>query len=98
MEMVSKQALEVDPDDPTACVVNETFSAVVEAKNVKKVENDFFLTLVPIVQHANDQYVYQFPKTNREDYGERQSAEEMKRQLSKSGSQGWDFIDLLSAV
>lgn len=96
MEMVSEQALEVDPDDPTACVVNETFSAVVEAKNVKKVENDFFLTLVPIVQHANDQYVYQFPKTNREDYGERQSAEEMKRQLSKSGSQGWDFIDLLS--
>merc|ERR1712194_152396 len=96
MEMVSEEALEVNLEDPKVCSVNDTFTAVVEARNVKKVETNFFLTLVPIVQHVNDKLVYQFPKANREDYGERQSPEEMKKQLSKSGSQGWDFIDLLS--
>lgn len=97
MEMVSEEALQPHPTDPKISLVNETFTAVVEAKNTPTVTNDFFLTLVPIVQHVSDTFVYQFPKTNREDYGERpQSPEELKRQLSKSGSQGWDFIDLLS--
>lgn len=96
MEMVSEEALRVDAEDPRSCAVHETFTAVVEAKNVTRVENSFFLTLVPIVQHSNEKFVYQFPRANREDYGERQTPEQMKNQLSKSGSQGWDFIDLLS--
>ena len=95
MEMVAEGALEVG-NDPKVCHINETYTAIQESKASKTVENDFFLTLVPIVQHVSKTFVYQFPKANREDLGQIQNADAMKKQLSKSGSQGWDFIDLLS--
>eukprot|EP00957_Ditylum_brightwellii_P187234 14259959-Ditylum_brightwellii.AAC.1 len=50
MEMVAEQALEVGPN-PGFCYVNETFTAIQEGKASKTVENNFFLTVVPIVQH-----------------------------------------------
>mmetsp|Transcript_28962 Transcript_28962/g.45026 ORF Transcript_28962/g.45026 Transcript_28962/m.45026 type:complete len:476 (+) Transcript_28962:92-1519(+) len=94
MEMVAEEALEIGPK-PGFCAVNETFTAIMEGKESKEVENNFFLTVVPIVQHQSTVFVCQYPWANR-DYGEPQSKDMMKRQLSKSGSQGWNFIDLLS--
>ena len=95
MEMVAEGAIEIGPD-PKLCQVNETFTALQESKESKTVENDFFLTVVPIVQHSSTIFVHQFPKANRDFLGQIQNADQMKQQLSKSGSQGWDFIDLLS--
>lgn len=95
MEMVAEGALEISPD-PKLCQVNDTFTAIQESKESKTVENDFFLTVVPIVQHVSTTFVYQFPKANRDFLGQTQTADEMRKQLSKSGSQGWEFIDLLS--
>ena len=94
MEMVAEQALEVGPK-PGFCYVNETFTAIQEGKDSKTVENNFFLTLVPIVQHQSKVFICEFPFANR-DLGPPQTKDDLKRQLAKSGSQGWDFIDLLS--
>jgi len=58
------------------------------------VENNFFLCTVPIIQHESDVFVSTFPKKNRE--GEMQTHDAMKQQLQKSGTNGWEFIDLLS--
>lgn len=94
MEMVAEQALEVGPN-PGFCGVNETFTVIQEGKESKTVENNFLLTLVPIVQHQSKTFITQFPMANRE-HGPAQTQEEMKHQLSKSGIQGWTFIELLS--
>lgn len=94
MQMVAEEALEIG-EKPGFCDVNETFTAIQEGKNSKTVENNFFLMLVPIEQHQSDTFICKFPEANR-DHGRGQTHDEMKRQLSKSGSQGWSFIDLLS--
>jgi len=110
MEMVAEGALEVLPgekgegcdaggDNPGYCKVNETFTAIMEGKETPKVENNFFLTTIPIVQHNSERFVSMFPPSNRDslgDGGRIQSREEMKRQLQKSGKNGWTFADLLS--
>ncbi len=93
MEMVAEGALTVG-DNPGFCTVEDTFTAIQEGKESKTVENNFFLTVVPIVQHSSETFVSQFPKANRDDMA--QSHEQMKKQLSKSGTAGWSFIDLLS--
>jgi hypothetical protein len=46
---MAEQALEVGPK-PGFCYVNETFAAIQEGKEREIVDNNFFLTLVPIVQ------------------------------------------------
>ena len=110
MEMVAEGALEVlsgekgesgdaGGDDPGYCKVNETFTAIMEGKETPKVENNFFLTTIPIVQHNSERFVSMFPPSNRDslgDGGRIQSRDEMKRQLQKSGKNGWTFADLLS--
>jgi nuclear protein localization protein 4 homolog len=48
MAMVAEEALEIDTN-PGFCKVNETFTAIQEGKESKTVENNFFLTVVPIV-------------------------------------------------
>ena len=95
MKMVAEQALDVG-EDPHFCVVNDTFTAIQEGKPSKTVENNFFLTVVPIVQHTSELFVSQFPKANRDLDDRTPSNDELKRQLSKSGSAGWTFIDLLA--
>lgn len=95
MEMVAEEALTVG-ENPGFCYVSDTFTAVQEGKESKTVENNFFLTVVPIVQHVSDTFVSQFPMANRDHDTRLQSHDEMKKQLSKSGSAGWTFIDLLS--
>jgi len=94
MEMVAEQAIFVDKDNPKVCNVNETFTALQEGKPSKTVDCNFFLTVVPIRQHVSDTFVSQFPKANRE--GVVQTLDLIKKQLTKSGRDGWAFIDLLS--
>jgi len=95
MEMVAEEALEIGPN-PGFCYVNETFTAIQEGKPSPTVENNFFLTLVPIHGYQSDIFVTQFPFANRPFDDRQQTHDEMKRQLSKSGQAGWTFIDLLS--
>lgn len=95
MAMVAEEALEVGPD-PKICVVNETFTAIQEGKPSKTVENNFFLTVVPIVQHTSETFVAEFPRANRDLDERTQSHDEMKKHLQKSGTAGWTFIDRLS--
>mmetsp|Transcript_1341 Transcript_1341/g.1591 ORF Transcript_1341/g.1591 Transcript_1341/m.1591 type:complete len:507 (+) Transcript_1341:96-1616(+) len=95
MEMVAEEALEVG-ENPGFCYVNDTFTAIQEGKESRTIDNNFFLTVVPIKQHATEMFVSEFPKANRDHDTRQQSHDEMKRQLSKSGSAGWTFIDLLA--
>ena len=95
MEMAAEGALEVGPN-PGFCYVNETFTAIQEGKESKTVENNFFLTVVPIKQHTSELFISDFPKANRDMDDRIPSKDEMKRQLGKSGSQGWTFVDVLA--
>eukprot|EP00529_Nitzschia_sp_RCC80_P023210 CAMPEP_0113459604 /NCGR_PEP_ID=MMETSP0014_2-20120614/10540_1 /TAXON_ID=2857 /ORGANISM="Nitzschia sp." /LENGTH=475 /DNA_ID=CAMNT_0000351197 /DNA_START=15 /DNA_END=1442 /DNA_ORIENTATION=- /assembly_acc=CAM_ASM_000159 len=95
MAMVAEEALEIGKDQ-SVCYVNETFTAIQEGKGSKTIENNFFITVVPIAQHTSEKYVCQFPRMNRDLDDRTPSKDELKRQLSKSGSSGWSFIDLLS--
>eukprot|EP00571_Detonula_confervacea_P008544 CAMPEP_0172315746 /NCGR_PEP_ID=MMETSP1058-20130122/26143_1 /TAXON_ID=83371 /ORGANISM="Detonula confervacea, Strain CCMP 353" /LENGTH=515 /DNA_ID=CAMNT_0013029899 /DNA_START=34 /DNA_END=1581 /DNA_ORIENTATION=+ len=95
MEMVAEEAVDVGPN-PGFCYVNETFTAIQEGKRSATVENNFFLTLVPINGYQSDMFVSEFPRANRAYDDRQQTHDEMKRQLSKSGQSGWTFIDLLS--
>jgi nuclear protein localization family protein 4 len=95
MEMVAEEALVVG-ENPGFCYVNETFSAIQEGKNSNMIENNFFLTVVPIVQHSSEMFVSDFPKANRDHDSRQQTHDEMKKQLQKSGSAGWTFVDLLA--
>lgn len=95
MAMVAEEALEIGTDE-SVCQVNETFTAIQEGKGSKTVENSFFLTVVPIVQHTSETFVAQFPRMNRDLDDRKPSKDELKRQLSKSGTQGWTFMDLLA--
>lgn len=96
MAMVAEEALEVGPDDPKVCLVNETFTAIQEGKESKTVENSFFLTVVPIAQHTSELLVAEFPRCNRDVDDRVQSHEEMKKHLQKSGTAGWTFTDRLA--
>jgi nuclear protein localization family protein 4 len=95
MAMVAEEALELGTS-PGFCSVNSTFTAIQEGKESKTVDNNFFLTVVPIVQHTSETFVSQFPRINRDLDDRAPSKDELKRQLSKSGTSGWSFIDLLS--
>ena len=95
MEMAAEGALEVGPN-PGFCYVNPTFTAIQEGKESKTVENNFFLAVVPIKQHTSEMLLSDFPKANRDMDDRLPSKDEMKRQLGKSGSQGWTFVDLLA--
>ncbi len=93
MSMVAENALVLGLD-PKVCYVNETFTAIQEGKESKTVENSFFLCVVPIVQHTSEQFVADFPRPNRLDV--QQTHDALKKQLSKSGTAGWTFVDLLA--
>jgi nuclear protein localization protein 4 homolog len=96
MAMVAEEALEVDGSNPRICVVNETFTAIQEGKASTTIDNSFFLTVVPIVQHTSDMLVADFPRMNRLYDDTVPSTDAMKYQLSKSGTAGWTFVDRLA--
>jgi nuclear protein localization family protein 4 len=88
--------LEVSVENPKVCTVNETFTAIQEGKASETVENDFFLCVVPIVQHTSEVFVADFPRLNREIDTRTPSHDALKRELSKSGTAGWTFEDRLA--
>ena len=51
LEMVAEEVLQCDMSKPSMCGVSDTFSVLVEQKEVGYVDNDFFLCRVPIMQH-----------------------------------------------
>ena len=93
--MVAEEALEID-ENPGFCKVNETFTAIQEGKESKTIENDFFLCVVPIVQHTSEVFVADFPRLNRDLDDRTPSHDALKRELSKAGSAGWTFVDRLA--
>eukprot|EP00640_Fibrocapsa_japonica_P001471 CAMPEP_0113944174 /NCGR_PEP_ID=MMETSP1339-20121228/30681_1 /TAXON_ID=94617 /ORGANISM="Fibrocapsa japonica" /LENGTH=415 /DNA_ID=CAMNT_0000949261 /DNA_START=206 /DNA_END=1453 /DNA_ORIENTATION=+ /assembly_acc=CAM_ASM_000762 len=93
MEMVAEGALEAG-DDPGVATINGTFSAVVEGKEGKEVDTNFFLTVVPIEQHESERFVCMFPASNRD--GLPQTRDQLKAQLQKVGQRGWTLVDLLA--
>jgi nuclear protein localization family protein 4 len=95
MAMVAEEALEVG-DDPKFCKVNETFTAIQEGKASPTVENNFFLTVVPIVQHTSETFVADFPRANRDLDDRVPSHDEMKKHLQNAGTAGWTFEDRLA--
>eukprot|EP00945_MAST-04E_sp_MAST-4E-sp1_P008217 g8217.t1 len=54
LEMVAEGAITHDPREVRGCLVSDAFSALVEAKEVDMVDNDFFLCNVPIMQHSSN--------------------------------------------
>jgi len=67
VEMMSREALLVNPEDPKTTLIDETFTAIVEAKEAKTVDNDFFLVAVPIKMHDSEVFASaSFPPANRE--------------------------------
>jgi nuclear protein localization protein 4 homolog len=95
MSMVAEEALQIT-SNPAVCSVHETFTAIQEGKVSKTVDNNFFLNVVPIVQHTSDLLVSQFPKFNRDHDDRVPNQDAMKKQLSKSGTAGWTFVELLA--
>jgi nuclear protein localization protein 4 homolog len=75
-------------------MVNETFTAIVEGKETKEIDNNFFLNNVAIVNHKSDKYISEFPKLNRE--MEVQTRNDLKSQLEKVGKTGWTFKSILT--
>jgi nuclear protein localization protein 4 homolog len=53
LEMTAEGALEYDPKEVRGCRISDTYSAMVEAKEVGYVDNDFFLCNVPVMQHQS---------------------------------------------
>eukprot|EP00968_Pinguiococcus_pyrenoidosus_P021130 scaffold2679_cov251-Pinguiococcus_pyrenoidosus.AAC.2 len=95
MEMVAEGALEIG-ENPGECAVNETFTALVEAKEAKAVDNNFFLINVAITQTDESDLVYSFPVANRDDLGILQTQQDLRRQIESAGKQGWSLIDRLA--
>ena len=94
MEMTAEGALEIHPLNPGSSKVNDTFTAYVEHKPTKEVDNDFFLINVPIAGYDSELFISDFPRLNR--LGTMQSREDLKQQLQRAGKQGWTFQALLA--
>lgn len=95
MAMVAEEALEIG-EDPKVCMVNKTFTAIQEGKPSPTVDNNFFITVVPIAQHTSPTLIAEFPRANRDVDDRTPSSDEMRKQLQKSGTAGWTFEDRLS--
>ena len=65
MEMVAEGALEPDPTRRDYCAVNPTFTAIMEGKEAKAVQNSFFLKTVAIKPLETPKLQCQFPQANR---------------------------------
>lgn len=92
MEMVAEGAVEPG-EEPGSMHVNESFTAIVEGRAAKTVDNNFFLVNVPVGSEESKLFLSQYPKWNRLD--ELPDAKAMAAQLSQAGKAGWRFVDLL---
>ncbi|KUF96357.1 Dihydrolipoyllysine-residue succinyltransferase [Phytophthora nicotianae] len=80
VEMFAAGALMETEQNPKACAVSDTFTALVEAKPATEVDNNFFLCVVPVVPHESPLRC-EFPKLNRE--GAYRNRAALKTQLQK---------------
>eukprot|EP00624_Nannochloropsis_granulata_P007625 evm.model.NODE_8764_length_1514_cov_34.077278.1 len=92
MEMVAEGAIEPG-NEPGSMCVNESFTAIVEGRAAKTIDNNFFLVNVPVGSEESKLFLPKFPKWNRLD--ELPDAKAMAAQLSQAGKAGWRFVDLL---
>ena len=84
LDMFSAGAIIENPEKPETCAIQDTFSAIVEAKEAREVDNNFFLCVVPVLQHDSFLKV-SFPKSNRE--GSVRTREKLSQQLDKFKSE-----------
>lgn len=91
LQMVAEGALVVSPN-PGVSAVHPTFTAYVEMRPTKEIDNNFFITRVPIGSFES-LFISTFPRVNRPEVV--QSAEHMKKQLSRLGKEGWSMKDLI---
>jgi nuclear protein localization family protein 4 len=79
MEMIAEGVLQPSVN-LGSCTVSDTFTAIVEGKPAKEVDNNFFLSTVPIERFDSQFLTSQFPPSNRVDMP---TVDHLKRQLSK---------------
>lgn len=84
MEMVAEGALDENPKNRGSCAVSPTFTAIVEAKAVSSVENQFFLLNVPVKHSTQPRFRRMFPDANR--IGTQQSPDLVKDCVTSAGS------------
>ena len=92
LSMVAEGALTVSPN-PGVAAIHPTFTAYVELRPTKEVDNHFFITRVPI-KSIESLFISTFPRLNRPEIV--QSTEHIKKQLSRLGKEGWSMKDLIS--
>jgi hypothetical protein len=63
MQMAAEDAFELAPE-PGSLAVSETYTAIVEGKGAKKVDNNFFLVNVPIGNCETQTFVNKFPRVS----------------------------------
>ncbi|TMW66502.1 hypothetical protein Poli38472_004267 [Pythium oligandrum] len=80
VEMYSSGAIIDNEQNPKACAVHSTFTALVEAKAATEIDNNFFLCVVPVSMHDSG-LKSEFPKLNREGVAPSRAA--LKQQLQK---------------
>lgn len=61
MQMAADGAL-VEAEEPGNLAIQDSFSAIVEGREAKKVDTNFFLALVPVGRFQTDLFVSTFPK------------------------------------
>ncbi|CAK4072898.1 unnamed protein product [Aphanomyces euteiches] len=82
MEMFSAGALLTLDENPKVCCVHETFTAMVEMKTAKEVDNNFFLCVVPVQTYESPLHC-EFPALHRE--GSMRTRPMLKQILQKYG-------------
>jgi nuclear protein localization family protein 4 len=109
LEMFSAGALVESTNNPQVMQVHETFTALVEAKEAKEVDNNFFLCVVPVTTHDSGMK-NNFPKLNRE--GSMRTRQALKEHLQKYNQEPYverlkdfqlliflaDFLDLQTDI
>jgi hypothetical protein len=86
MEMAAEGAL-LPSHNQGMCRISDTFTALVEGRPTKEVDNDFFVIPTAISYFDSDLLICDFPKGNR--VGIMPTRDDLKKQLSKAGSKGW---------
>ena len=61
MEMVAEGAVS-ESEEPGSMQVAESYTAIVEGKSAKKVDNNFYIVNVPIGNHEAETFVTKFPR------------------------------------
>lgn len=86
LEMFGAGALVENESDPKTCAIHDTFTALVEAKEAKTVDNNFFLCVVPVSTHDSGMKSA-FPKLHRE--GNFRTRAALKEQLRKYSNEAF---------